>query len=102
MVGQPTSHTTVRTVQYTKARMMEFYLLGDNERKKSTDYLHLEFRKPGTEEYCTIGIGMRAQKGKSFDFWGFCLRDGRRIGPGGLHLYEKESKCPDLRLIRAC
>ncbi len=68
---------------------MEFYLLGDNEREESTGYLYLEFRKPGTEEYRTIGVGMRAQQGKGIDFWGFCLRDGRRIGPNGLVLYEK-------------
>ena len=36
----------------------------------------------------TIGVGMRAQKGKGIDFWGFCLRDGRRIGPDGVQLYE--------------
>jgi uncharacterized protein (TIGR02680 family) len=74
----------------TRARKMEFYLLGDNEREESTGYLYLEFRKPGTEEYRTVGVGMRAQRGKrEIDFWGFCLRDGRRIGPGGLQLYEK-------------
>lgn len=73
----------------SRDRKMEFYLLGDNEREESTGYLYLEFRKPGTEEYRTIGVGMRAQRGKSIDFWGFCLRDGRRIGQDGLRLYEK-------------
>ncbi len=74
----------------SRDRKMEFYLLGDNEREESTGYLYLEFRKPDTEEYRTIGVGMRAQRGKKdIDFWGFCLRDGRRIGPGGLQLYEK-------------
>nr|WP_325205031.1 TIGR02680 family protein [uncultured Oscillibacter sp.] len=73
----------------SRDRKMEFYLLGDNEREESTAYLYLEFRKPGTEEYRTIGVGMRAQQGKSIDFWGFCLRDGRRIGQDGLRLYEK-------------
>ncbi len=68
---------------------MEFYLLGENEREESTGYLYLEFRKPGTEEYRTVGIGMRAQQGKKTDFWGFCLRDGRRIGEDGLALYER-------------
>ncbi len=67
---------------------MDFYLLGDNEREESTGYLYLEFRKPGMEEYRTIGVGMRAQRGKGIDFWGFCLQDGRRIGPGGLCLCE--------------
>lgn len=74
----------------SRDRKMEFYLLGDNEREESTGYLYLEFRKPGVEEYRTIGVGMRAQRGKrEIDFWGFCLRDGRRIGPGGLQLFER-------------
>ena len=73
----------------SRDRKMEFYLLGDNEREESTGYLYLEFRKPGAEEYRTIGVGMRAQRGKGIDFWGFCLRDGRRIGPGGLQLFER-------------
>ena len=53
----------------TRDRKMEFYLLGDGEREESTGYLYLEFRKPGTEEYRTIGVGMRAQRGKGIDFW---------------------------------
>ena len=73
----------------SRDRKMDFYLLGDGEREESTGYLYLEFKKADTEEFLTIGIGMRAQKGKGIDFWGFCLCDGRRIGPGGISLYEK-------------
>lgn len=73
----------------SRDRKMEFYLLGDGEQEESTGYLYLEFRKSGTEEYRTVGVGMRAQRGKGIDFWGFCLCDGRRIGPGGVQLYEK-------------
>ena len=73
----------------TRDRKMDFYLLGDGEREESTGYLYLEFRKSGAEEYRTIGVGMRAQRGKGIDFWGFCLRDGRRVGLDGLRLYEK-------------
>lgn len=73
----------------SRDRKMEFYLLGDGEQEESTGYLYLEFKKNNTEEYLTIGIGMRAQKGKGIDFWGFCLCDGRRIGPDGILLYEK-------------
>ena len=73
----------------SRDRKMEFYLLGDGEQEESTGYLYLEFKKEDTEEYLTIGIGMRAQKGKGIDFWGFCLCDGRRIGPGGVSLCEK-------------
>lgn len=73
----------------SRDRKMDFYLLGDGEREESTGYLYLEFKKADTEEFLTIGIGMRAQKGKTIDFWGFCLCDGRRIAPNGISLYEK-------------
>lgn len=72
------------------AKKMDFYLLGDNEdTKEATGYLYLEFKKENLEEYLTIGIGMRAKRGSGIDQWGFCLSDGRRIGPNGLRLYEK-------------
>ena len=45
----------------SRDRKMEFYLLGDGEQEESTGYLYLEFKKSNTEEYLTIGIGMRAQ-----------------------------------------
>lgn len=64
----------------SRDRKMDFYLLGDGERDESTGYLFLEFKKKNLEVYLTIGIGLHAQKGKSMDFWGFCLCDGRRIG----------------------
>ena len=48
----------------SRDRKMEFYLLGDGEREESTGYLYLEFKKADTEEYLTIGVEMRAQKGK--------------------------------------
>ncbi|MGM9602516.1 MAG: TIGR02680 family protein, partial [Faecousia sp.] len=47
-----------------------------------------EFKKKDLDVYLTIGIGLRAQKGKGMDFWGFCLNDGRRIGYD-FELYEK-------------
>ena len=73
----------------SRDRKMDYYLLGDGEREEATGYLYLEFKKADTEEYLTIGVGMRAQKGKSIDFWGFCLCDGRRVGPGGVCLFER-------------
>lgn len=73
----------------TRERKMDYYLLGDGETDESTAYLYLEFRKPETADYLTVGIGMRAQRGKGIvDFWGFCLHDGRRIGQDGVCLYE--------------
>ncbi len=72
----------------SRARKFDFYLLGDGEKEESTAYIYLEFRKPDAEMYLTLCIGLRAQRGKSTDFWGFCLRDGRRIGHGGFDLVE--------------
>lgn len=72
----------------SRDRKMDFYLLGDGERDESTGYLFLEFKKKNLNVYLTIGIGLRAQKGKGMDFWGFCLCDGRRIGHD-FELYEK-------------
>jgi uncharacterized protein (TIGR02680 family) len=73
----------------SKDRKMEYYLLGDGDKEEATGYLYLEFKKENLEEYCTIGVGMRAKSGKPMGFWGFCLCDGRRIGPEGLSLYKK-------------
>lgn len=62
-------------------RKMEYYFLGDNEKEDATGYLFLEFVKPSTNQYRTIGIGQRAQKGKgTLGFWSFILKDNRRIG----------------------
>lgn len=72
----------------SRDRKMDYYLIGDGERDESTGYLFLEFKKKDLDVYLTIGIGLRAQKGKSMDFWGFCLNDGRRIGYD-FELYEK-------------
>ncbi len=76
----------------SRDRKMDYYLLGDGDREESTGYLYLEFKKEHLDEYITIGIGMRAQKGKPMDFWGFCLCDGRRIDEGGIALYETMGK----------
>lgn len=75
----------------SRDRKMDYYLLGDGEKEESTGYLFAEFQKQGLEVYTTVGIGLRAQKGKGLDFWGFCLCDGRRIGKD-IELYEKLGK----------
>lgn len=62
----------------SRDRKMEYYLLGENEKEDSTAYLYLEFKKENL--YRTIGIGLRAQRGKPMNFWGFIILDGRRIG----------------------
>lgn len=74
----------------TKDRRMEYYFLGEGEweKEESTGYLFLEFKKPETNQYRTIGIGQRAQRGKPMSFWGFIILDGRRIGYD-LQLYRE-------------
>ncbi|MDD6490596.1 MAG: TIGR02680 family protein [Clostridia bacterium] len=69
-------------------RKMEYYFLGDNEKDDVTGYLFLEFKKQNTEQYRTIGIGQRAQKGKPMQFWGFIILDNQRIGYD-MFLYQK-------------
>ncbi len=69
-------------------RRMEYYFLGDGAKDDETGYLFLEFKKENTEQYRTIGIGQRAQKGKPMDFWGFIIQNGRRIGYD-LELFHK-------------
>lgn len=64
----------------SKDRRMEYYFLGEGEKDDVTGYLFLEFKKADTDQYRTIGIGQRAQRGKAMTFWGFVLHDGRRIG----------------------
>ena len=63
----------------TSDRRMEYYFLGDGEKEESTGYLYLEFKKEESNEYCSIGIGQTAHKGRPMSFWGFVLNDGRRI-----------------------
>lgn len=65
----------------TKDRKMSNYLLeDDDEKEERTGYLYLEFRRKESDTYITIGMGMRARRGKPLDKWYFSLSDGRRIG----------------------
>lgn len=73
----------------SRDRKMEYYLLGDGQRDENTGYLYLEFVRPDSLEYRTIGIGLRAVKGKPMEFWGFCLADGRRVGTPEFCLWEE-------------
>ena len=62
-------------------RRMEYYFLTEGGPEDVTGYLFLEFKREDTEEYRTIGIGQRAQRGKTgMGFWGFVILDGRRVG----------------------
>lgn len=66
----------------TKDRKMEYYLLGDPDsgKEESTGYIYLEFKKPESGQYRTVGIGLHARKGMKMNTWGFCVLDGRRVG----------------------
>ncbi len=65
----------------SRARRLENYLLGeDGGQEENTGYLYMELKKPRTGVLITIGMGLRARKGKALDFWGFAITDGRRVG----------------------
>lgn len=66
----------------TKARKIEDYILGygDDIKEENTSYLYMEFCKKQTNNYLTIGMGLRAKRNSSVNFWGFIIKDGRRIG----------------------
>lgn len=84
-------------------RRMEYYFLGEEGKDEATGYLFLEFKKAESEEYRTIGIGQRAKRGKPMDFWGFIIKDGRRVGYD-LMLYKEvgSAKIPlDRREMKA-
>ena len=65
----------------SRARKMENYLLEEgDEREERTGYLYMELKRLESEEYLTLGIGLRARKNKKLESWYFCVTDGRRVG----------------------
>lgn len=65
----------------SKARKMENYLLEEGDgREERTGYLYMELKRAESDEFLTLGIGMRARRNKKMDSWYFCITDGRRIG----------------------
>ena len=65
----------------SRDRKMSSYLLEEDDgREERTGYLYLEFKRQSSETYLTIGMGIRARRGKNLDKWYFSLTDGRRIG----------------------
>ncbi len=65
----------------SRDRKMSSYLLEEDDgREERTGYLYLEFKRQETDNYLTIGMGIRARRGKPLDKWYFSLTDGRRIG----------------------
>lgn len=70
----------------TRARTIANYLLDENTDEK-TAYLYIEFKRKDSENYLTIGMGLKALKGKTPQSWYFILSDGRRINKD-LFLYR--------------
>lgn len=73
----------------TKARKIEDYVLGYGEdiKDENTSYLYMEFAKKETNNYLTIGMGLRGKRNNGVGFWGFIIKDGRRIGKD-FYLYK--------------
>lgn len=64
----------------SRDRKMSNYLLEEGDgREERTGYLYMEFKKQGLEVFHTIGMGIRAKRGKNLDSWYFYISDGRRI-----------------------
>ena len=67
----------------SKEKRIEDYLLGPSDsiqKDEATAYLYMETYNEDKDKYITIGMGLRARKGRPTDFWGFGLCDNRRIG----------------------
>jgi len=65
----------------SKARKMDSYLLSEGlGLEERTAYLFLEFYKPESGRYKTIGLGMRAKKNTPINTWYFIVNDNRRLG----------------------
>ena len=65
----------------TRARKIDTYLIDENsDRDERIGYLYLEFKREDSELYKTIGMGLRARRGKPLDSWYFVIEDNRRVG----------------------
>lgn len=78
----------------SNARKIEKYVLIDEEVEDRISYLYMEFKKPLTESYITIGMGLRGRKGKKLDSWYFILKDGRRVNRDFKLYKESGAKYP--------
>ena len=79
-----------------KSRKIEDYVLGygDSIKEENTSYLYMEFYKKQTQNYLTVGMGLRGKKGQGVSFWGFVIKDGRRVGKEILLYKELDNKIP--------
>jgi uncharacterized protein (TIGR02680 family) len=70
----------------TKSRTIANYLLNE-ETDEKTAYLYMEFKRLDSENYISLGMGIKALKNKPLQSWYFILSDGRRINKD-LFLYR--------------
>lgn len=79
-----------------KARKIEDYVLGygDSIKEENTSYLYMEFYKKELDRYITVGMGLRGKKGQGVKFWGFVIKDGRRIGKDIFLYKDRGGKIP--------
>lgn len=81
----------------SRDRRMEDYLLGEKDvvdREERTGYLYLEYKRQDSDQYITTGIGLRARRGSTLEFWGFIVTDNRRVNKEIL-LYKTEYSSAD-------
>lgn len=77
----------------TRSRKLENYLLDETTDEK-TAYLYMEFKRKETDNYMTIGMGMKAIKNKPLQSWYFAITDNRRIGKDIWLYREGEGRIP--------
>lgn len=74
----------------SKERKIEDYILGTSDsilKEEATSYLYMETYNEEKNAYITVGLGFKARKGRPVESWGFCLKDGSRIGKD-FYLYK--------------
>jgi len=74
----------------SKEKRIEDYVLGPSDgtqKDEATSYLYMETYNENLDKYITIGMGFRCRKGRSTEFWGFALKDGKRINHN-FYLYK--------------
>lgn len=81
----------------SKERKIEDYIIGDSEsiqKEEATSYLYMETFNEELKQYITIGLGFRGRKGKAVESWGFCLKDGKRVGKDFFLYKDPANKIP--------
>ena len=79
----------------SRDRKIEDYLISEDfPGNENTGYLYMEFIDKEENKYLTIGIGLRAIKNRTCEFWGFSITDGRRIGDDFLLFKERNLRIP--------